>query len=82
MSLKTFLDEAGRGSVTKLSSDLRVPVSLISQWANGTRPIPAERCPDIESATGVPCEELRPDVNWAVLRGPADDVAVNAKESA
>lgn len=82
MSLKTFLDEAGRGSVTKLSSDLRVPVSLISQWANGTRPIPAERCPDIESATGVPCEELRPDVNWAVLRGPADDVAINAKEAA
>lgn len=69
MSLKTFLAEAGRGSVTKLSRDLSVPISLISQWANGSRPIPVVRCPEIEAATGVPCEELRSDVNWAALRG-------------
>jgi DNA-binding transcriptional regulator YdaS (Cro superfamily) len=44
---------------------------LISQWRNGIRPIPAERCPAIERATGgvVRCEDLRPDVDWAVLRG-------------
>jgi len=32
---------------------------------------PAERCPQIEQATGglVRCEDLRPDVQWSVLRG-------------
>lgn len=32
--------------------------------------VPAEHCPTIERATAgaVRCEELRPDVDWAVLR--------------
>lgn len=44
---------------------------LVSQWASGTRRVPAERCPAIERATGgaVRCEDLRPDVDWAYLRG-------------
>lgn len=43
---------------------------LVYQWANGSRQVPAERCPAIERATdgAVRCEELRPDVDWAVLR--------------
>lgn len=40
--------------------------STIYQWKQ-TR-VPADYCPDIEAITGVRCEELRPDVNWAVLR--------------
>lgn len=40
--------------------------SVANQWRL-TR-VPAEFCPDIENLTGVRCEELRPDVNWAVLR--------------
>lgn len=41
---------------------------VIQQWRRTQ--VPAERCPDIEAATGgaVTCEELRPDVNWAVVR--------------
>lgn len=36
--------------------------------------VPAERCPAIERATNgqVRCEDLRPDVDWAVLRCQAD----------
>ena len=32
--------------------------------------VPAEHCPAIERATGgkVRCEDLRPDVDWSVLR--------------
>lgn len=39
-------------------------------WFNTDRRVPAEHCPAIERATGgaVRCEELRPDVPWAVLR--------------
>ena len=37
------------------------------------RRVPAEVCPLIERATGgkVRCEELRPDVDWSVLRESA-----------
>lgn len=38
----------------------------VYQWTK-TR-VPSDYCPDIEAITGVRCEELRPDVNWAVLR--------------
>jgi DNA-binding transcriptional regulator YdaS (Cro superfamily) len=40
---------------------------VIYQWKK-TR-VPADRCPDVEQLTGVRCEDLRPDVNWAVVRG-------------
>lgn len=37
-------------------------------WFNTDRKFPAEHCPLVERATGVTCEELRPDVQWDVLR--------------
>lgn len=30
--------------------------------------VPADYCPSIERVTGVRCEDLRPDVEWDVLR--------------
>ena len=82
MSLKNHLANSGRGAISELSRTLKVPVSLVSQWASGARAIPAERCPDIERATGVRCEELRPDVNWAVLREPTATPEPAAREVA
>ncbi len=38
----------------------------IAEWLASR--VPAEFCPDIELAGGVPCEELRPDINWGILR--------------
>jgi len=42
-------------------------------WLNTTREFPAEHCPTVERLTrekGKPvlCEELRPDVEWVVVR--------------
>jgi DNA-binding transcriptional regulator YdaS (Cro superfamily) len=36
--------------------------------------VPADHCPEIERLTkrAVTCEELRPDVNWGVLRRAND----------
>lgn len=70
MNLKTYTSKQ-RGNATRLSRDLDVDQSLVSLWANGVRPIPAERCLEIEKITEgtVTCEELRPDVDWAYLRG-------------
>jgi DNA-binding transcriptional regulator YdaS (Cro superfamily) len=76
MNLTSYLAHQGRGATSRLAADLQAPVSLVSEWANGTRPVPAERCPEIERLTqgAVRCEDLRPDVNWAVLRGTAGAV--------
>jgi len=70
---KTPIREAGRavGGLSALARLLGVAPPTVSQWASGVRPIPAERCPAIERATGgaVMCEELRPDVDWQFIRG-------------
>lgn len=72
MDLNTFL----RGKTTTgtaLADAIGVPAPLVSQWATGVRRVPAGRCPAIERATGgaVRCEDLRPDVDWSVLRNGA-----------
>lgn len=70
MTLKDYITQAGRGSITYLAKEIKISVPIVFNWANGKRQVPAERCPDIERITKglVTCEELRPDVNWAVLR--------------
>lgn len=40
---------------------------VIYQW--GLTRVPAEYCPKLEKLTGVRCELLRPDMDWAVVRG-------------
>jgi len=64
------------GGATKLAGAIGVTPSAITQWRlpegeKFFRQVPAERCPQIEQATGglVRCEDLRPDVQWSVLRG-------------
>lgn len=66
MDIKTFTKTAGRGGVARLAEQIGVHPVLVSQWANGVRPIPAERCPAIERATdgAVVVEEMREDVIW------------------
>lgn len=68
MNLNEYLSKPGRAA--DLSRSIGVSAVLVSQWKTMSRPIPAERCPEIEKATGgaVRCEELRPDVDWAYLR--------------
>ncbi|MGK0703699.1 transcriptional regulator [Yokenella regensburgei] len=72
MNLKKYTTQE-RGRAANLGRKLDVPSVLISQWASGTRQVPAERCPEIEKATqgDVTCEELRPDVDWEYLRRSA-----------
>ncbi|HDZ0806617.1 helix-turn-helix domain-containing protein [Klebsiella pneumoniae] len=61
------------GGQAALSRNLGISSPTVNQWTTGIRQIPAERCPAIEKATGgaVTCEELRPDIDWAYLRGAA-----------
>lgn len=49
--------KAERGRLTKLAGRIRVSPSAISQW----KTVPLERVPEVERATGIPREQLRPD---------------------
>lgn len=57
--------------LSRLASELGVPYQMIQGWRKDGRKFatPAEYCPSVEKITGVPVEELRPDVDWAVVRG-------------
>lgn len=77
------LDQAAKvvpGGRASLARELNVKPSALGNWKS--RGVPAERCPTIERLTSgaVRCETLRPDVEWAYLRGtaPARAEAANA----
>lgn len=65
------------GGQAALARVLGVTPAMVHQWMHGIRQVSAERCPAIERATqgAVRCEDLRPDVDWAVLRGSCPDEA-------
>lgn len=58
------------GSMRALGESLGVTKGAVGQWKLPGRHIPAEHCPSIEKLTdgAVRCEELRPDVEWSVVR--------------
>lgn len=64
MDLKTYVDQE-RGRQTLIAQAVNAQPQLVWQWAN-VRPVPADRCADVELATdgAVTCEELRPDLQW------------------
>lgn len=53
---------------SEIAKQLGVKPQAVQQWFK--RKTPIIRCPEIERITEgkVTCEELRPDVNWKVLR--------------
>lgn len=85
MKLDEFVDGC-RGRQTELAKKLGCQAQLVWQWSRGVRPVPFERCVQIERATGgqVRRWDLRPHdwhVMWPELLGtagapkvPADDL--------
>lgn len=61
------LAAAAVGGQATLAKAIGVTPALISQWKNRVRPVAPAQCPAIEQATGIRCEQIRPDVRW--LRG-------------
>lgn len=61
------------GSATSLAKSLGVTVQAVCFWRDGKRLFPADLCIKLECVTSrvITCEELRPDVDWAYLRGTA-----------
>lgn len=50
--------KAERGRLTKLAAALNVTPAAIPQWPK----VPAERVVQVSEATGIPRQELRPDL--------------------
>ena len=55
------------GGVSAMAKALGLRQSTVSNWLYRGQ-VSAAKCPSIERLTGVKCERLRPDVEWAVLR--------------
>lgn len=64
MNLADYLN-AERGRARDLALVLPAQQALVSQWAKGSRPVPPDRCVDIERATSgaVTRRDLRPE-DW------------------
>lgn len=64
MDLKTYVEP--RGAQTRLAEQIAAQPQLVGQWSSGVRPVPFDRCPDIERASegAVTCEEMRADLRW------------------
>lgn len=60
------------GSQKNLAARIGVAPPSLNEWV--TNGVPTLRCPAIEQATGVRCEELRPDVFW--VRDGADVIGI------
>jgi DNA-binding transcriptional regulator YdaS (Cro superfamily) len=58
------------GSQSALAKLLGVTKAAVFQWKDSSRQVPAEYCPVIERLTRgrVRCEQLRPDIEWGVVR--------------
>lgn len=71
------------GGPSRVASLLGVTPQAVCFWRDGARKFPADHCPTIERATkhAVRCEDLRPDVDWAVLRCNCNDLPASHKES-
>ena len=77
MNLTTYLEESGKANT--LAKAIGVSPVMISLWKTGARPIPIERCPDIERATegAVSRRDLRPD-DWERIWPELADQAAKA----
>lgn len=75
MNLETYLQTRKQ---IELARVLGVTQGAVHQWASGVTKVAVARCIQIEKATQgeVRCEDLRPDVDWAYLRGTAANDAV------
>ena len=57
-------------SPTKLATAIGGTVlrQHVEHWLKAGR-VPADKAPDVELASGIPCEQLCPDTRWEVVRG-------------
>lgn len=84
MLLKQYIQKRGRGAGKTLADQLEICPSQVYRWLSGSK-VPPSRCLQIYEITDgqVTPEELRPDVNWTIMkvwmRTINDPFSANAK---
>ena len=70
MNLSKYLENK---SASDLAASVGISNAYLSQIKNGVRKASPQICISIERETkgAIRCEDLRPDVDWAYLRGTA-----------
>lgn len=68
MQLRTYLNSAPRGTAAAIAKAVDVSPVMVTQWANGVKLVPTERCLAIERATAgaVTRADLRPADYWLI----------------
>ena len=58
------------GTQSELAKKVNVSRAQVWQWLNNINSVSVEKAIEIEDKTSgvVRCEDLRPDVNWSVIR--------------
>ena len=51
-------------AIADIAEAAGVTPAAVRHWLSGLRELPAAKCPAIELATGISCDELRPDLSW------------------
>lgn len=70
MKLSQYISESNT-SAASFARSVGVEPAAVSYWISGARNPSIEKCQRIEFVTdgAVRCEDMRPDLNWAYLRG-------------
>lgn len=71
MDLKTYIHHLDADALEQFARSVDSSVGHLRNISSGQRQAGEALCIAIDKATrgGVACEELRPDVDWAYLRG-------------
>lgn len=67
MDKLTLWIKAERGRLSQLAKSLNITPGAIAQW----QVVPAERMGEVSRITGIPMEELRPDIFGLAAKEPA-----------
>lgn len=71
--IQQAIEKIGLDGIAQLYTP-RISPQAVHKWKESGR-VPADRCPEIERATGIKCEDLNDAVSWSVLRGTKKEAA-------
>lgn len=76
MTPRQLIERTSLGSLAAIATACGVSRQAVHRWKR----IPAKCCPAIESITGIPCEELRDDVEFVRENGVVVKYCVRIKK--
>jgi len=76
MTPQQLIERSSLGSLAAIARVCDVSREAVRRWKR----IPAKCCPAIEAETGIPCEQLRPDIDFIRENGVVVKYCVRIKK--